>query len=76
MNDEITGYPAVDSWANHFLPLIKSRDAARFRKKLVDQKEDPDQLLHTLRELILGGFLAKNGFDVGYEREFDGQTPE
>jgi hypothetical protein len=73
---EITGYPAIDLWANYFLPRIKSRDAARFRKKLVEQKDDHEQLLHTLRELILGGFLANNGFHLDYEREFDGQTPE
>jgi hypothetical protein len=76
MGEEITGYDAIDSWANHRLPYIRRQDAETFRKKLRKLKGDPEQLLHTLRELILGAFLAKNGFTVEYEREIDRHTPD
>jgi hypothetical protein len=76
MSDEITGYPAIDDWVNHFLPHLRTEDQAKFRKKFRQQKDAGDQLLHTLRELILGGYLAKKGFKVQYEPNINNQTPE
>jgi hypothetical protein len=76
MCDEITGYPAIDDWANDFLPHLRPEDQARFRRRFRQQRNAHDQLLHTLRELILGGFLAKRGFNVEYERAINNQTPE
>jgi hypothetical protein len=78
---EITGYRAIDGTANYFIPYLRTvdqvklrkelkRDAVRLREHGGDLLKDRHNLLHKLREVILGGFLAKRGHSVEYEREF------
>ncbi len=76
MSEEITGHPAIDVWLKCYKPQLSKKDYAKFCSMLSALKSDEQQLRHKLRELILGGFLAKRGFTVEYEREHYGQTPE
>jgi len=76
MSEEITGHPAIDDWLKCYKPQLSKKDYAKFCSMLSALKSDEQQLRHKLRELILGGFLAKRGFTVEYEREHYGQTPE
>jgi len=81
MAGEITGYRAIDGTANCFIPYLRTVDQVRLRKELKrdadrlrehggERLKDRHNLLHKLREVILGGFLAKRGHAVQYEREF------
>ena len=76
MQNEITGHPAVDSWLTLYEPNLTTRDYAKFCKLLCDLKDDSQQLLHKLRELILGGFLGKHGYAVEYERKYGLLEPD
>jgi hypothetical protein len=76
MGDVITGHPAIDNWLKFYEPNLSARDYAKFCKILTDLKDDEQQLRHKLRELILGGFLAKNGYDVHYERKYGKLEPD
>jgi hypothetical protein len=81
MAGEITGYRAIDGTANYYIPYLRTADQAKLRKELKRNADrlrehggeglkDRHNLLHKLREVILGGFLAKRGYSVEYEREF------
>ena len=76
MYDEITGYPAIDNWLKFYEPNLSARDYAKFCKIFIDLKVDEQQLRHKLRELILGGFLGKHGYEVEYERKYGDQEPD
>jgi hypothetical protein len=80
VNAAITGYRAIDVTANKWLPHLRREDQARLRREL---KQDADRfrtqgerlgdrhnLLHRLREIIVGGFLAKKGYPVQYARKY------
>jgi hypothetical protein len=64
----ITGYPPIDIPANHFLSYLTSEDRAKLRRELeragVQVRADGGTIanrhavLHKLREIMLGGFLA------------------
>lgn len=77
--DQITGYPQIDGIANGDLPYLPERDQATLRNKLKKQadllrernhrEEDSRAMLHTLGELRLGSYLARNGYSVEYEKK-------
>jgi hypothetical protein len=71
MPEAITGYPAIDNWLNVYQPDLSACDYARFCGMFRNLLSDEQQLRHKLRELIMGGFLAKHGYEVEYEREYD-----
>jgi hypothetical protein len=52
------------------------KDVLKFVKKFREQPHDQEQVMHTFRELILGAFLASNGFNVRYDHRVDGKTPD
>jgi hypothetical protein len=55
---------------------IRKEDALRFVKKFRKQPSDSDQIMHTFRELILGAYLASNGFEVRHDYLIRGKTPD
>lgn len=59
-----------------YFEYIRDEDIRKFVKKFGEQPHNENQVLHTFRELILGAFLASNGFKVQYDREIDGKTPD
>jgi hypothetical protein len=56
-----------------FLP---ESDANAYVKKFERQPHDRDQVMHTLRELILGAFLASEGLTVASDRKINRKTPD
>jgi hypothetical protein len=76
MCDVITGHPAIDNWLKFYEPNLSARNYAKFCKIFTDLVADEQQLRHKLRELILGGFLAKHGYEVEYERRYGDLEPD
>ena len=57
-------------------PHIHEDDTVTFARLLRGMPPETEQWLHTLRELIFGTFLARNGLAVRYERKVEGKTPD
>lgn len=55
---------------------LSEATARAYVEKFAEQPHDQDQVKHTFRELILGAFLASNGFVVESDRRIDGKTPD
>lgn len=55
---------------------LLEEDVHKFVKKFREQPHDSEQIMHTFKELILGAFLASNGFKVRYEYKVSGKTPD
>ena len=56
--------------------FLSEADAKVFVKRFAEQPHDQAQVMHTLRELILGTFLAVRGLNVASNRKIDGKTPD
>jgi hypothetical protein len=56
--------------------FLSERDERRFVRKFRDQPHDSDQIMHTLRELVLGAYLSSRDLVVRHDYMVDGQTPD
>jgi hypothetical protein len=57
--------------------MSRRRESAKaYLKKFREQPHDQEQAMHTLRELIIGIFLATKGFTVTSKRKIDDKTPD
>ncbi len=59
-----------------YFEYISEKDRRKFVRKFREQPHDEYQVMHTLRELILGAFLASKGFLVCHDLEIEGKTPD
>ncbi len=66
INDDIYSY----------FEYISENDRRKFVRKFREQPHEENQVLHTLRELILGAHLASSGLNVMYDCQIDGKTPD
>jgi hypothetical protein len=55
---------------------IGEEDEQRFVKEFREQPHDSDQIMHTLRELVLGAYLGSSCFKVRHDCAVDTQTPD
>lgn len=60
----------------HCFEYICEEDQRKFVKKFKEQPHDSDQIMHSLRELVLGAYLGSKGFNVRYDYVIDNQTPD
>ncbi len=77
MKDKVKTLAGIDSISpriNQLLSLLDEEDQRKFVKKF--HGESAEQAAHTLKELVLGAFLLKNGFIARYEILIDGKTPD
>jgi hypothetical protein len=74
------GQLSESSKINHdiyeYFKHISEKDRRKFVRKFREQPHDENQILHTLRELILGAYLATTGLMVEHDRKIDGKTPD
>jgi hypothetical protein len=73
---QIAGNKSINAAIYRCFGCIHEEDAQTFVKRFREQPHDQDQVMHTFRELILGGFLASNGLQVRYDQPIDGKTPD
>jgi hypothetical protein len=74
MADLITGDMSIDPWLEYYRPHFAPEVFTKICKRI--REGNQEQQIHTLREVILGGFLACHGYEPIYEHEYDGQKPE
>ena len=73
---QIAGNKHLNELIYRCFSYISDDDERKFVKKLREQPSESEQILHTVRELILGAYLGSNGFKVEYDREVNNQTPD
>ncbi len=71
---QIAGSQAINAGIYCYFEYISEKDAEKFVKKFSSQ--DDEQAMHTFRELVLGAYLASNGFRVKYECIDDPEHPD
>jgi hypothetical protein len=72
----ISPVPTTDNLIYECFERLTEADQRTFVKKFKEQSEDVPQVNHTLRELILGAYVAGQGFQPEYNPLLDGKTPE
>jgi hypothetical protein len=68
----------VDRLVYECFEYLTEGDQRKFLKKFAHTKslEDDSLVNHTLNELVLGAYVARQGFSPQYEPNLGGQTPE
>jgi hypothetical protein len=72
----IAGNKSINAAIYRCCEHISEEDARTFARKFREQPHDQNQVMHTFRELILGGFLASSGLNAKYDRSICGKTPD
>ena len=72
----IAGNTRINAAIYRCFRYLAEKDAQAFVRKFRDQLDDEQQVMHTFRELILGGFLGSNELRVRHEHSVDGKTPD
>lgn len=75
-HDRIAGNSSINSGILSCFRFITPDDEQKFRRKFREHYRDRAQVLHTYRELVVGGYLGSHGFSVKYEPVVEGQTPD
>ncbi len=73
---QLTGNTSINETIYRCFEHISEDDARLFVRKFRDQLADNDQVMHTFRELLVGGFLGANGLNVANDRTLGGKTPD
>ncbi len=73
---QIAGNTSINAMIYRCFEYICEEDQRKFVKKFQEQPHDSDQIMHTFRELVLGGYLSSKGFTVKHDYVIDDQTPD
>ena len=69
---QIAGNPSINAAIYRCFDYLVEQDARLFVRKFREQVGDNEQVMHTFRELLVGGFLASQGVGVRYGQTIDG----
>jgi len=73
---QMAGNTAINEMIYRCFDYIGKEDEKDFVKKFREQPPDSPQIMHTLRELILGAYLSSNGLKVTHDYLVGGKTPD
>ncbi|MGB3716158.1 MAG: hypothetical protein WA996_17170 [Candidatus Promineifilaceae bacterium] len=73
---QIAGNTSINAMIYYCFAYICEENQRNFVKKFQEQPHDSDQIKHTFRELVLGGYLSSKGFRVIHDYVIDNQTPD
>jgi hypothetical protein len=73
---QIAGNTSINAMIYHCFEYICKEDQRQFVKKFQEQPHDSNQINHTFRELVLGGYLSSKGFRIIHDYVIDNQTPD
>jgi hypothetical protein len=73
---QIAGNKSINVVIYRCFEYLPDEDARLFARKFREQSHNNEQVMHTFRELLVGGFLGWHGFSVRYNRALDGKTPD
>jgi hypothetical protein len=72
----VSPVPTTDNLIYECFERLTEADQRAFVRKFKVQIDDVQQVNHTLRELVLGAYVAGQGFQPQYEPSIGGKTPE
>jgi len=67
---------SINQCIYHCFKYICKEDQKKFLKKFRKDPHDSDEIMHILRELILGAYLGYSNLKIRYEFNINGQTPD
>lgn len=73
---QIAGNQSINATIYRCFEYVSEEDARKFVKKFDNQLHDEVQVMHTFRELILGGYLRLNGLNARHDYRIDTETPD
>lgn len=73
---QIAGNRRLNTLIYRCFEYICEEDEQKFVKRFREQPPTSDQIMHTVRELILGAYLCASDFIVRYDYVIDKQTPD
>ena len=73
---KIAGNDSINEMIYLCFDYIREDDKNIFLQKFAQQPNNSDQIMHTLRELVLGAFISSMGYKVKYDFNFLGKTPD
>ena len=73
---QIAGNKHINDLIYHCFEYICKEEEQKFVKKFREQPNNSDQVMHTFRELMLGGYLGSMGLRVKHELLVDTKTPD
>jgi len=73
---QIAGNRRLNTLIYRCFEYICEEDERKFIKKFREHPPTSDQLMHTVRELILGSYLCSRDFKAIYDYAIDTQTPD
>jgi len=73
---QITGNEEINGFICCFFEYLCEEDQRKFRRDFRNLPPESDQMVHTLRELILGAHLSANGYQVRHDYTINNQTPD
>ena len=73
---QIAGNASINTAIYRCFAYLSERDAQSFVRRFRDQKDNNSQVMHTFRELILGGYLGQSGYHPTCTLTFGTQTPD
>lgn len=75
-NDQIVKNEELDKIIKYFLKYVYKEDQQKIKKVFRSLPSGQDQIMHTLRELIVGAYLSARDFQVRYNYKIDERTPD
>jgi len=73
---DIIGDKKINEYICYFLEYVCEENQQRLKRKFRKLESESNQIMHTLRELILGAYLSASGFRVRYDFVTNNQTPD
>jgi len=73
---QIAGSNRVNELIYHCFSYISDENERKFVKKFREQPHESEQIMHTVRELILGAYLGSKGFKIKYDCVVNNHTPD
>lgn len=73
---QIAGNKHINTCIYRCFEYVCEKDERKFLKEFSQQPHDSDQIMHTVRELVLGAYLASSGLKVRHHYRVDNKTPE
>ena len=73
---QIAQSQAINAFFYFCFEELEESGQQKFVKLFRRQPHDQAQVMHTFRELILGAYLHRSGFQVCYTPRLQGKTPD
>lgn len=73
---QLSGSKKINETIYACFEVLDQSEELKFVRKFREQPHDNIQIMHTFRELILGAYISKSGFDMCHDCEIESKTPD